>query len=436
VLAGSAGSLRGQLVRKGLGSLATKSAGSLIGLALAIFLARFLGPDGYGVYSYVFAIVMIVSVFAQVGTPVLMVREVAASDARQEWGRLRGHLLRQIQVVIGVCAVLLLVGFAALSFLGGEMDPRKREVASAALLVFPFIALSGVIGAGLRGLTHVVRGQLPDLVLRPALFLALSAVLLGWIPALREPMVAMVLHGVAGAIVLVYSARALNSAIPSAARSAVIQFDIRVWVRSAIPLSAIAGLVVVNGQLDLLVLGVFAPAKDVGVYRVAVQASMLVTFGLQAMNMVVAPYYARFYASADGRAMQRLATMSSRVVLVFALPVCVVFVVFGDVLLAFVFGEEFRAARIPLAILAIGQLFNAATGSVGYLLNMSRLEGHTARALFVATLVNLVVGLLLVPQLGMLGAAIGSAASVIVWNTLLYRTVIVKLGIKSSFIGI
>ena len=69
------------------------------------------------------------------------------------------------------------------------------------------------------------------------------------------------------------------------------------------------------------------------------------------------------------------------------------------------FGAEYSAAYLPLVILSIGQLVNAGTGSVAYLLNMSGHEQDTMRVYFVAALVNAVLNFILVPKYGMFGAA-------------------------------
>ena len=83
-------SLRVQLLRGGIGSLAVKATNAVLGFALAIVLARALGPEGYGVYSFALAIVMLAAIPAQVGVPQLVVRETAKAQAKEDWGLMRG----------------------------------------------------------------------------------------------------------------------------------------------------------------------------------------------------------------------------------------------------------------------------------------------------------------------------------------------------------
>jgi O-antigen/teichoic acid export membrane protein len=161
----------------------------------------------------------------------------------------------------------------------------------------------------------------------------------------------------------------------------------------------------------------------------------LVAFGLQAVNMVVAPHFARLHARGDDAALQQLVTVSARVIFFFTLPTATVFIVFGDELVRLIFGPEFNSGYLTLIILLIGQLMNASMGSVGLLLSMTGHERETARGVAVAAVSNLILNLSLIPNYGMEGAALASALSVAIWNVLLWRAARRRLGINSLAFG-
>ena len=85
-----------------------------------------------------------------------------------------------------------------------------------------------------------------------------------------------------------------------------------------------------------------------------------------------------------------------------------------------------------LCIVAIGQLTNAAFGSVAALLNMTGHEKDTMRGMFIAFVVNVVLNLVLVPEYGMVGAATATAISIFILNAVLRYYVKKRLGIESS----
>ena len=176
-------------------------------------------------------------------------------------------------------------------------------------------------------------------------------------------------------------------------------------------------------------LGIFRPAEDVGVYRVAAQGAGLVAFGLQVANVVIAPQIASLYAQGNLERLQQLSTGCARAVLLFALPTALAFVVAGGSFAAWVFGPEFLRAHTPLALLAIGQLVNSAMGSVTFLLTMSGHERVAARFMLMTAVANVVMNLVLIPPFGMAGAAVATATTMSIWNILLFRAVKSRIGI-------
>ena len=107
-------SLKAQLIRGGLGTAGVQPSNRLLMLALGIVLALNLGPDGYGVYAYAFAIMSLLMVTAEAGVPTLLMREVAASLGRAEWGLLRGALHRGTQFVALAATTVSLIGLLVL----------------------------------------------------------------------------------------------------------------------------------------------------------------------------------------------------------------------------------------------------------------------------------------------------------------------------------
>jgi hypothetical protein len=68
------GGLKALLLRGGLGSLVLKVASTRLGLVVAVVLAPTLGPEGYGEYAYVFALISMLAIPTQVRAPIILVR--------------------------------------------------------------------------------------------------------------------------------------------------------------------------------------------------------------------------------------------------------------------------------------------------------------------------------------------------------------------------
>jgi O-antigen/teichoic acid export membrane protein len=98
------------------------------------------------------------------------------------------------------------------------------------------------------------------------------------------------------------------------------------------------------------------------------------------------------------------------------------------------FGPAFGAAQLPLIILLVGQLVNAAAGSVGWLLLLTGYQNQGAFVYGCVAGIHLALLGVLVPWLGIEGAAIATTVSLSVWNIWLHHLVVRRLDIHPSVI--
>lgn len=400
-----------------------------LGFALAVVLARFLGVEGYGQYAFVYAIVSILQIPTKMGLPILIVRETARADQEGRAGLMRALWRWAHLLVIGMALVVLTLTFLVINFFGSGIATAEAFFWGLALI--PLIALAGIRGAALRGLGRVILGQIPEAVLRPLFLLGLlGAALLFFRQDLTTEM-ALMLHVMAAALAFVIGASFLFRHAPQASGGEAIAGQHRAWLLSAGILGATGSLHMINANLDLVMLGLFRSEAEVGIYKVATTAAGLVVFGLQAINMIIMPQMSRLYAAGDMEALQRLATTSARWILLAGLFAATVLTLFGNLFIAFIFGRIYETAYPALIILTVGQLFNAAFGSVGVLLNMSGHERDTLIGVAIACSMNIALNFVLIPPLGILGAAIATASTLVLWNILLWRKVKKRLDISS-----
>ncbi|MEP4484845.1 MAG: flippase [Halioglobus sp.] len=421
------------LLRGGLGSLVLKVASTLLGLLVAVVLARALGPEGYGEYAYVFALISMLAIPTQVGLPIIVVRETARAQAAKRPGLMLGLWRWSSLIVAGLSVLIALLALAGVWLAGDRFTPAQLSTFYFGLVLVPLVALGNLRGAALRGLRHVVLGQLPESILRPGfmVLLLLTAYLL--LGRSLDASVAMGLQVLSSALSFIIGAALLWWVRPEELWGGPApEYQVRPWLQAVMPLALVSGIGLINSQVDILMLGWFHTAADVGIYRVAASSVGLIGFGMQAITSVIAPHIARLHAQGDLRRLQRLVSVSAKIMMLLALPVFLTFTIFGDTLLGWVFGKEFEAGYFALAILACGSLVNVAMGSVGALLNMSGHERDTARGATIAAAINVVLNLALIPPYGISGAAIATACSISVYNIYLSRVVRIRIGIRSS----
>jgi O-antigen/teichoic acid export membrane protein len=430
--------LTSQIGRETLGSMSLKLVSVGLTFITTVLLARLLGPSDYGIYAFVYATISLLSVPSEFGLPTLVVRETARGMVSQDYASVQG-----VWRWTGRATTMISLTLVGLTILGiwlfrEPLTSQRLITFLCALALVPLIALGDLRGAALSGLHHVVAGQLPEYLLRPGFFALLLGVAalapLAGYPTLSAPM-AMVLYVFSSAVTFGVGAWLLWRVTPLPVRKALPSYNSRAWLLSALPLAFIGGMQLIDQQASILLQGLYLPDAAIGIYRIASQVSVLASFGLLTINLVLTPRFATLYAQGDMKKLQRLVTASARVILLINLLITVGFIIWGKSFLNAAFGSPFKTGYTPLMILLVGQLINSGAGSVGLLLNMSGHERETARGMTIAAIINVVLNLLLIPRLGINGSAVATSISLIIWNVLLWWAVRKKLGINSLAFG-
>ncbi|WP_299330800.1 flippase [uncultured Psychrobacter sp.] len=428
--------LKSSLIRGGLASIAIKVSGLSFSLLTAIILARTLGPEQYGVYSYVLAIVSVLAIPAMFGLPSLIVRETAKAEVKQEWGLMRG-LWSWANRITASLSLLIALTAAVVLWLNRDSFSQIQFLTFAWGIAFiPLSALAALRGASLRGLRKVIQGQLPEQVLKPLLFIVALVVvsLLG--NNKLTAVSAMMFNALSAGVAFLFGAWLLSTEKPEQLKKNSKEYNKKAWIASVGPLAMIGGLDVLVTQTDVIMLGIFRTAEEVGVYRVAAQGAMLAAIGISATNMVIAPYISKFAHSNDIVNLEKVAKQSARISFLVAFSATLVFAVFGKEVIALVFGEIYVNAYLPLVLLAIGQTVHAGLGAGGSVLNMSGYEKGTLITLVLAAICNVVLNWFFIPLWGILGAAWATLLSIIFRKIVLWFLVYKYLKIDSSALGL
>lgn len=438
VVAGVSGAgIKGQLLRAGAGGLGVRILSLFATLLSSVVLARVLGDSGYGLYAFALSVTALLALPVQVGVPILVIRETSSAEAARDWAAL--HSIRtwalRVNWLFGllIVAAVLLFAWAA----GERISTSTRHVLFLAVALILPVALSSTLGATLRGLRRVMAGLYPGEVVRPVLISALvGASGLVWADGIG-PETALLLNLAATLLVLGLLIVLVRRALPADSRGErALAFKTGPWLKSLLPLAMMSSLHLVNQNTDMVMLGLFRDAAEVGYYKIAVSGAGFVIFGLSAIQVVAMPYVSRFFSGREHDRLQRLAAACAGASTLLALPVIGIYLLWGRELLAFVYGETFVASWGPLLILSGAQLVNGFFGIVWPLLVMTGHERAGFRGLAIATVVNVGLNAALIPAWGAAGAALATGVSILIWNLLFWLAVRRYLDIDGSVLGL
>ena len=406
--------LRAHIARATGAAVILKILSFILGLATTVILARALGPDSLGVYAFALAVVTIVGMPASAGVPQLVTRETAKGQGSGLWGMTKGVWRWATRLVLLVSAVILLIAAGLGLLFPGYLRTESGTTLAIGLLMVPFMGLALVRASSLRGLGYTVQGQLPELAIKPLVFLALLLIFLLLSNGRLSAPHAMTLNIVATFAAFIVGALLLQRARPPGLANATPAYESRAWLATILPMASINAMHLINTQADILLIGIFMENADVGQYKVAAQISLVVAFGLQATKMIVEPHFARLYSQGNYSKLEKLARGASRFNITIALFVFSPLVLFGADLLHIAFGAAFVGAFLPMLILSAGRLAGSSLGTAGSILVMAGYHREYSRFWMIAVVLNVGLNLVLIPTLGLIGAAIATAFTLLI----------------------
>ncbi|MCI5066110.1 flippase [bacterium] len=394
-----------------------------------LLFARWLGAEEYGAYVYVIGMVSLLSLFSNLGFNNATVRHVAAARRAGDEKKIGGYL---VTISLLVAAIGFFLAFVA--YLIGSYKLLPRPELSALLvhswLLVPLYSLVTILSGALHGLQRVVAALFVSSLFSPALLLITVSSLVflqrGELLDAEHLLTFSLWIALAAVTILLWSLRRFFS-FSSGERNA---GDLRSWCSEAFPMYEISITQFVLAQADLLIAGFFLSPTELGIYAAVTRLAQIVTFGIYSVNVPLRPRIARMKPN-ERHEMQKLIYDSTKLIAAFTLPLLLLLIFGGNALLAF-FGEEYQGGYLPLVIVSIGQMMIAFQGSVGTILIMAGEATAAARVTRIAAIANVLFALLLIPPLGVLGAALASALSVSGRSYLLLREVRQRLGVDAS----
>lgn len=397
-----------------------------------IALARWMGVSSFGVYAYAMAWAMLAAILLGLGFPQSVLRFIPQYRAQEDHARVRG-LVRtsQLATLTVSVAVALLGTLIVVAFL--PRDSTNTTAIALAFWLIPVGALINLDSSIIRAGGRVFGAFAPSLVLRPlALVMLVGAAWLAWGRLTAVTAIAITL-GVYLAVALIQSLF-IHEVLDAGNGPASAIYERRVWLRVSMPLLLVAGFQLALSQADLLIIGATRGVRDAAFYLAASKTALLVSYLLVALNAITAPLFSELETRGDRAGLQRLVSTTTQWVFWPTLAIAVGLALLSPYVLG-LFGHGFGAARWALLILLLGQLVNAACGSVGYLLSMTGHQDDTARVYGITSVVNVVLCYACARAFGLTGAAFSTTFSMIVWNLWLYRLTRKRIGIRASFLS-
>ncbi|MDC3068105.1 oligosaccharide flippase family protein [Paracoccaceae bacterium] len=407
-----------------------KVVGAVCSFSLSIMLARLLGVNGFGTYSLIISIVVVLSIPVRFGFEELATREISKASQENDYSTIRHFLLWSNRMIYPYT-----LGLATLAFLLCFFVNQNGILTGIAIAIITVgtLSLTTRNGAMLRGFNLLSKGIAPEDLIRQLaqllllLFFLLFAfssitVLIGVSTFTFSTIVAFLFSHVW----LRKELKDTKSVHPSSKHQYVY------WRKSLFFMTITVGGQLLFGHIDTLMLGAIGEITQVGEYRAAVQLTIPLLMIITVGNQILQPHLVKSHHSQDKQAMQALVSNSSIYMFLMTFIIGLILIIYATQLLNLTFGKEYVIASTALQVLLMSQIINVFFGPVGTILNMTGLEKEAMIVVVFANIINIILDAIFIPLFGLVGAASASAVSIVLWTIILRYFIRKKLEIESS----
>jgi len=386
-------------------SFATSILSIVIGLVSSIVIARGFGPTAKGSADLIVAtgtlLAMVFGLSLQSGIVYVVARGRAV---------INGLLIRLALIALfqTLLATIALVGLVRTTLAPALVPPESERwgVIAIALLVLG-ILLSGHYRNVLIGLQEIPRVNLINLYGQIVTLIAILVfIYAAWFRSQQLTAEALVWVQVGGSMAIVFLF--LWTLRPWLTGSIRQESGLSEVITYSLP-SYLANMAqFLNYRLDIFFVSYFVGVKGVGLYSLAVGIAQLLWLVSGATSQVLLPDVA---ASTDQVSAQQRTARVARLSLWLSIVLAGGLVIGGDMLLPLVFGAAFRESVPALMWLLPGvTIFSIANVIGSYLAGIGKPHLNLAVAL-VGLVVTVALDFVLIPWLGIIGAAIASTLS-------------------------
>lgn len=407
----------------------------LCGLGLIFFnqviIARLMGAKGFGDYTVIFTWINFLIIFSMLGFDTSVLRFFPSLTVKQQWSKAKGFLrfTRQtILVTASLASVTIMIYLFSNSI---KFNINYSEALFWATVLLPFLALIHYYSSVLRAMHKIKTSLMPFYLLLPV---SVSVACYIYYQLNNEQLkvdAAVFIYLCCAIMVFIFIARRLKKELHQKTENIQPEYDRKLWFSVSFTIFIISAITLVLKRVDVLFISFYLGHTRAGIYAVASMISGFVSFGLTVVDYVFAPRISELFESNQLEKLQKMIAHTSRIILIITFPIVLVMVVFGKFILQ-IFGTAFVASYLPLIILIAGQLVNAWTGMVAAMMTMTGNQKIFLMVYVFAGVLDIGLNFILVPSMGMIGAAIASSVSLAALNLVMYFIVKKKLRIKVS----
>ncbi len=391
-------------------------AGTFIGMLLDILIKKVmtshLSPADFGTYSLALTVISLTGAVATLGLNEGVPRYIAFFRGRQEEQKVHELIISAIimGLITGLLAILVSPSLFE-SLAGDGFDAQGKILSVVKILIFaiPFTILLNLTVAIYRGFDRTNVNMYFYNIIRPVSLLGFASAAVFFGASLKGVVFADLLSMIfTFGIMSVYFIKK-----PPVKPEWKLKFSepTRQLIRYSFPLLITATLLNLMSWIDTIMLGYFKSPEVVGVYNAVYPIVGFLSLVIASMGYVYVPVASKLWGLNKTKPVGSIYAVMTKWCFLLTFPIFALIFVYPEFLITKLYGAEYVGGTTALRILAMGFIANSYFGFNYHTLLASGDSDFLMKCSVASAGINAVINFILIPEYGMIGAAIGTAVS-------------------------
>lgn len=375
----------------------------IFGLASSIIIARYLGPEIMGEYSYLVWLTGVIIILICFGFPKILTKFISELTGSNNFDIAKAVFskLVKIQFLISLFLTIILICCFYFKF------SYKIYYLVVFLTITP-LSIATLLSATMQGLQYFkpisVIGSLISLL---QFLLVITCVFLS--KGLNELIAIPLLSGILHTYLLFRYLKKNDFSIKIA------QQIPREYIKeifkygSGFYLSLILTMIVWQ-KSEIFFLKIYSSSEELAFYSLAFNITTYLISIVFIFSAVIFPVFSKYYGEKDKRRIQNIYQKSIKAVILFYFPIGMIIIALSRPLINLMYSSDYSPVATLLIIMTVSTLFPA-IGNISYnlILAVNRVDIQLKYTALVA-LLNIVLDFLLIPKYGSIGAALANSS--------------------------
>jgi len=403
-------SIQKKIARNAVYNFLAKVIALAFGFVISVVVARFLGADRYGVYSFVIWLLSTVGLLVNLGIPTTLTKYLSEYWGRKDFSAISSMLSRllRFELMAGVVVSLLLFLLAPVISRWYDNPDLSLYLKVASLVILPLglVWFYNGLFCGLQRFDLIAK---VNLLVYP-LSLIITLLVLHWGGKIEWLVGVSAIANILFVASYIYLKRTAFAFVQRGGSTydfggKLLKFSATVFVVMLLD-------TIVWERFGIFFLSIFSTSSEIAFYNVAfILSSRTMILLPGALTGILLPTMSEAYGGGNREELAEMHANSTRYLAMLSFPLCCGGVAIARQLFPVLYGSSFQPASFIFVILLLGGTVGFVSTSSSSLLYGAELQRIVLRVGILCAVLNLLGSWLLVPALGAKGAAFATALS-------------------------